>query len=63
MADKANEKATEAKAEPTETGYHVYRGTNLLAGPYLTEEDAQAFVDGHADGDGEVRFVEVTAND
>lgn len=33
-----------------------YAGDN---GPYLTAEDAQAFIDGHLDGKGEV--TEVTA--
>lgn len=54
-----DESEVERKPEPTETGYYVYRGDELLAGPYLTEDDAQAFVDGHAEGKGDVRFVEV----
>lgn len=45
------------EADPArEPGFYV--GDN---GPYLTEADAQAFIDGHLDGKGSVE--EVTAND
>lgn len=46
-------------SEPTETGHYVYLNDGLNSGPYGDEAAAQAFNDGHLDGEGEVRFVEV----
>lgn len=58
-----NEKKAEPGAEPTGTGHYVYQGSDLRAGPYPTEEDAQAFIDGHLDGNGTVAHYEAVAND
>ena len=56
--DNENEEAEGGEAETVarEPGYYV--GDN---GPYETEEDAQAYIDGHLDGEGEITNAE--AND
>lgn len=55
--EKEPEVVEEAEAEPVaevvrEPGFYV--GDN---GPYPSREDAQAFIDGHLNGDGEVTEV------
>jgi hypothetical protein len=56
MAVKKEEPAVELKApEPeVEAAPGFYVGDN---GPYPTREDAQAFIDGHLNGNGEVTEV------
>jgi hypothetical protein len=52
-----NEKAAEPEAKVPEASTRepgFYVGDN---GPYPTREDAQAFIDGHLNGDGEVTEV------
>lgn len=53
MAVKDRVEEPEAEREP---GFYV--GNN---GPYPSEEDAQAFIDGHLDGKGNIK--EVTASE
>lgn len=51
-----NEKKDEALETPREPGFYV--GDN---GPYESEEDAQAFIDGHLGGKGTVKEVKADA--
>jgi len=51
----AEPEAPEVEPAPREPGFYV--GDN---GPYLTADDAQAYIDGHLDGKGEITEV---AND
>ncbi len=50
-ADKAEEPA--AFDPKTTDGFHVMKGREHL-GTYETEADAQAYIDGHLDGNGDV---------
>jgi hypothetical protein len=56
MAVKQTNDEPEAVEPEREPGFYV--GDN---GPYLTHDDAQAFIDGHLEGKGKV--TEVVAND
>lgn len=56
MAVKENKVEAAVEVEALEPGFYVNGN-----GPYATEEDAQAFIDGHMGGKGTVR--EVIAND
>ena len=52
-----DEKSPEADAPALEPGFHVMVGKDHNSGPYATEEDAKAFIDGHLEGKGKIQHV------
>lgn len=51
---------TEVHSEPAKLhpGHHVFVGDEHNSGPYVDAEAAQAFIDGHLGGEGEVRLID-----